>query len=1501
MNWARRLMGGLLGRAGTSSARGKRAGALRARRVTVEPLEERRLLSVDYGLTPVNTGGVSWWSLPSDENPVEFNSALYFEASGELWKMDASESVSLVADINEGIDPSHPNEFTALGDKLYFSADDGVHGRELWSVDLSGNVSMVADVFVGPTSSAPQELTVFNGELYFATTYRDGETGLWKLDTSGQPALVVEYAGYNSMHDSWSEDRLTPVGSFLYFREPNLSESHATPRLQRLGGSGELQDLGAVYPRFQICDIDGSAFLITDDPYPRLGMWEIGATGERELVTTFGFESEVAFEIREPVVVAGTVYVPVVTDFGYETLHLWRVSPDGTATKIVEFAENRDLEFNGMIVWNDRLYFAGYSGALYSIGVGDTTPVEVAHVPTLETVGDFVKFNDHLYFGDSAGVYKIAAPALDFGDAPDTYGTSVAASGAQHLIGGPTLGSTRDAELDGQPSAEANGDDLNGTDDEDGVTFASSMFVTSATVNVQNAPDGAKLDAWIDFNGDGSFDGPGEQIAASRDVVEGDNLISYVIPDETIAGETYARFRLSSAGGLSPSGPAAEGEVEDDVVTIIPVDTPHYHSTESIGVGHGVVTEGNAFAEVGDNYIVRGSKVYYRQGNDWYVTDVSNVEIPVEEKYQVLQEGDTLFIQHLIEGEWVTEAEWTLPDDPDRFDIWKAIVDGDTIAVQARDLVAPEPEDDVSYVYIIELVDGGWHNTYTIERAHIDHLEFKNGTLGISEVGYYYTPSGWTSHELLSVGYVGLYRKHEGAWTSSRFLAERFDPGSHTIPDWDDGFGTGVFVGGTRVVGTGEEYSLDFRWNESTGEWSTSELPDDDSLSFVKLDGDVLVYGEVGSSDVIISTRAGENVAPFEGDVAFVAANDDVTLLGVAGSDQVNWYDLNLESETEEFQVPVKEDGEITVSTAGEIIPTIEIYDRTGQLVAESATGVLTYVASAAGTYTVKTTAQTDQWVSYDVSILSELPDSVDLGQVDFTELPDVNVAEGAKAYSFTTKHDGYLSVGVRPRSLSTELLTLELLDSDGNPVGESTNSPDGPRIDLTNVTAGETYTLVATGTMTSVDLVICNLVETDGTAVTVHGSELDDQFVYEPGDEHALTVNEISYTFDPADVNSIHFACAGGDDTVTITGTEGNETASFQPGGGSMTTTATGFTVSAENARNVTLDGGGGHDVLEVIDGEGDDFFAMSPNHVMLATPESGLNLPAFEATFFAEMHTYAKQGGNDTIKMSGSADTDRVKIYPELVKMMKGDYYNRAKFFEDVELDTATGADRAVITASDGVDVLWAMKNDARIAHDVTLEEGQTPDFENMTYGVNLLGCENVVARGRGGDDWLELHDSALNDVLIAKPQRTDMMNAPRDGVARGAEYQITTRGFRNVSAIADQGGDKDAAKLYDSGEDGIDIWAAAYVDGQTWSSMTSPTRLLYEVLAFEQVGGYGFNAGLGENHGTNRREHADDVDFIFTYGYWEGYVEPEPEPVPVSTPTTSRPWGRGEYSGR
>ncbi|HND53019.1 MAG TPA: Ig-like domain-containing protein, partial [Pirellulaceae bacterium] len=81
-------------------------------------------------------------------------------------------------------------------------------------------------------------------------------------------------------------------------------------------------------------------------------------------------------------------------------------------------------------------------------------------------------------------------------------------------------------------------------------------------------PAGGYLDGWIDFNGDGDWLDAGEAIFARRAVAAGDNSLTFQVPAGATSGLTYARFRLSSAGGLGPTGLASDGEVEDHAVMI---------------------------------------------------------------------------------------------------------------------------------------------------------------------------------------------------------------------------------------------------------------------------------------------------------------------------------------------------------------------------------------------------------------------------------------------------------------------------------------------------------------------------------------------------------------------------------------------------------------------------------------------------------------------------------------------------------------------------------------------------------------------------------------------------------------------------------------------------------------------------------------------------------------------------------------------------------------------
>jgi hypothetical protein len=184
----------------------------------------------------------------------------------------------------------------------------------------------------------------------------------------------------------------------------------------------------------------------------------------------------------------------------------------------------------------------------------------------------------HLEAGETVTCTFYDLLEMDYGDAPDKYGTLRASNGARHvIIAGHSLGGSVDAEPDGQPSVLADGDDINpagGPDDEDGVMFQGALVAgnPSALVLVNHGPSGGALDAWIDFNGNGVFDHPAEHLwlGVSQTQGPGSGWIGrpFAVPSDAISGTTYARFRLSIAGYLLPTGLAPDGEVEDYQVQI---------------------------------------------------------------------------------------------------------------------------------------------------------------------------------------------------------------------------------------------------------------------------------------------------------------------------------------------------------------------------------------------------------------------------------------------------------------------------------------------------------------------------------------------------------------------------------------------------------------------------------------------------------------------------------------------------------------------------------------------------------------------------------------------------------------------------------------------------------------------------------------------------------------------------------------------------------------------
>lgn len=163
----------------------------------------------------------------------------------------------------------------------------------------------------------------------------------------------------------------------------------------------------------------------------------------------------------------------------------------------------------------------------------------------------------------------------DFGDAPPPYQTIMADGGARHRVGSTQLtlymGAGVDAEPDGQPHPLALGDDLAGSADEDGVFFPEPL-VQCTTVRARVTVVGSgKLNAWIDFDRDGSWAGMAEKIASDVSLSTGIHNLLFTVPCTAVSGESFARFRYDSEGGLTywnPTDYVPDGEVEDHAVTI---------------------------------------------------------------------------------------------------------------------------------------------------------------------------------------------------------------------------------------------------------------------------------------------------------------------------------------------------------------------------------------------------------------------------------------------------------------------------------------------------------------------------------------------------------------------------------------------------------------------------------------------------------------------------------------------------------------------------------------------------------------------------------------------------------------------------------------------------------------------------------------------------------------------------------------------------------------------
>jgi ELWxxDGT repeat protein len=275
---------------GSAPSRRVRSGdrvKLASRRLSLEPLEERALLTVIPTLvTDLRSGAAS-------SNPDEFvgtSAGTFFAATDddgttgtELWVTDGTAAgTALVKDIRIGTASSNPQSLVNMGDVLYFVATDGASGSELWRSDgTAAGTTIVLDINAGTASSLPTALTVVGDTLYFLAD--DGTHGreLWATDGTAANTRLVKDINSSGTSSSGAGDLTAYNGKLFFNADDGTHGSELWSSDGTEAGTSLIVDINAgsapSYP-FYFTEVNGSLYFSADDGVNGAELWKTDGT-----------------------------------------------------------------------------------------------------------------------------------------------------------------------------------------------------------------------------------------------------------------------------------------------------------------------------------------------------------------------------------------------------------------------------------------------------------------------------------------------------------------------------------------------------------------------------------------------------------------------------------------------------------------------------------------------------------------------------------------------------------------------------------------------------------------------------------------------------------------------------------------------------------------------------------------------------------------------------------------------------------------------------------------------------------------------------------------------------------------------------------------------------------------------------------------------------------------------------------------------------------------------
>ncbi len=385
----------------------------------------------------------------------------------------------------------------------------------------------------------------------------------------------------------------------------------------------------------------------------------------------------------------------------------------------------------------------------------------------------------------------------------------------------------------------------------------------------------------------------------------------------------------------------------------------------------------------------------------------------------------------------------------------------------------------------------------------------------------------------------------------------------------------------------------------------------------------------------------------------------------------------------------------------------------------------------------------------------------VDLGSVDVLE----RSLSGSSRYLLTAEHTGFLSVVVDAGSqASGSLQVLRPAVANGT-LTDSTVVDQQWRIDL-NVTEGQSIEFVLPDA-TNRNVHVVNLLQQQGTALTIHGTEAADNFKVDLSNGIVATVAGIAYQFDSKTINSVSMDGQQNNDTLTVIGSAQSEKAELRPG--LSTFESAQLSIRATHFENVHFLGGGGPDRAYLYDAETDDRLNSWPNKAEL----TGVGY-AFSVDHIERIFVHAVQGGDDQAFVFDSAGDDILSVRPQFTSLGGAGYFNYVAGFERVfAYASAGGIDSAALYDS--------------IGNDLFSTSGESTSIVGPGFSTFARGFENVEAFSTaGGVDRATVY-APNGGKLTSGADYVGMQDATRTSVARSFERVETFLAGQSIATPA------------------------------------------------------------------------------------------------------------------